>query len=96
MWGDPRHALSEPFVIGQPAPVFDGIFPRPADKIATLTKTYGTKLQSYCNFADRFCASGALSVNAITLRNYSDVIHEYSYLFLGVQPAVKFISDQTQ
>lgn len=51
--GDPRHIVGESFQEG--TAITQGLFPRGSDQ---SLESFSSKIHSYCDFGDLFCASG--------------------------------------
>src|SRR5215475_15315204 len=56
-FGDPGHVVSQPWDLG--TATLNGLFPRSTSQIQRLSAFGGSKIASWCDSGDPYCASGA-------------------------------------
>ncbi|HET9893944.1 MAG TPA: cutinase family protein [Streptosporangiaceae bacterium] len=81
-FGDPGHVVGEPWDLG--TSTRNGIFPRSNTQIQRLVTFGSSKIASWCDFGDPYCASGAnLNVHLTYLDRYQNAAASFVLSKIG-------------
>jgi len=81
-FGDPGHVVSQPWDLG--TATRNGLFPRSSSQLSLLSAFGGSKIASWCDSGDPYCASGFnLSVHLSYLNRYQNAAASFVLSKIG-------------